>query len=162
MASERVWRPKMVVWWLNDEGQKAVKYSQLKERHRIERQGPNFEFPANRRLQTPAEFDYVFKNNRYRVGCDEFLVLAVANDHLTSRIGIVIGKKTARLAVDRNKIKRLARESFRTSFNKGLFVDIVLIVRPPANNVVKTELMNILKSGWHRLEKKIVAADSNG
>jgi len=89
-------------------------------------------------------------------------VLAVANDHLTSRIGIVIGKKTARLAVDRNKIKRLARESFRTSFNKGLFVDIVLIVRPPANNVVKTELMNILKSGWHRLEKKIVAADSNG
>jgi len=74
----------------------------------------------------------------------------------------VIGKKTSPLAVNRNKIKRLVRESFRTTFNHFLGVDIVVVSRPPANKFENGKLMEILKSIWLKLETKIVASDKNG
>ena len=49
------------------------------------------------------------------------------NGGLPARLGINIAKKKVKRAVDRNKIKRAAREAFRKSHFNGL--DIVLILK---------------------------------
>lgn len=88
-------------------------------------------------------------------------MLSTSNHCTTSRMGLVIGKKTSPLAVNRNKIKRLTRESFRTTFNQFLGVDVVVISRPLANKIENGELMKTLESIWLKLETKIVASDKN-
>jgi ribonuclease P protein component len=44
---------------------------------------------------------------------ERFLVQTSFNGEVFSRLGIVVGKRVARRAVDRNLLKRLVRETFR-------------------------------------------------
>jgi ribonuclease P protein component len=52
----------------------------------------------------------------------------MANGHVFARLGIVVGKRVARRAVDRGYLKRLVRETFRRE-QKGL-AGFDLLVRP--------------------------------
>jgi len=112
-------------------------------------------FTREGRLLISSEFDAVFKGKDYRVGTAEFLILAKKNDSQKSRIGMVIGKKTTKLAVNRNRIKRAIRESFRTSFPKNLHLDIVIVARPGINKYLKVNSVNLLNDLWQKLHKKI-------
>ena len=116
-------------------------------------------YPSNHRLHNPLEFDAVFQNRQYRLQCEEFVVLAMVNDKSSSRIGMVIGKKTTPLAVDRNRIKRRIRESFRTGFPQCLCVDIVIVARSQVNKAKGSKLTEILHILWYNLENKIRASD---
>ncbi len=87
-------------------------------------------FPSSRRLHHTREFDHVFNRNRFRVSTREFLILAVPNETNESRLGMVIGKKVSPRAVDRNRVKRIVREVFRTTEIPA--VDIVVLARRPA------------------------------
>lgn len=62
-----------------------------------------------------------------------FTVFAVPNGQRHSRLGIIVGKKAVPRAVDRNRAKRLVRESFRVLRHRLGGVDIVVRVRrcPP-------------------------------
>ena len=53
---------------------------------------------------------------------------ATANGEVFARLGIVVGKRVARRAVDRGYLKRLVRETFRRE-QKGL-AGFDLLVRP--------------------------------
>ncbi len=53
---------------------------------------------------------------------------AAANGQVFARLGIVVGKRVARRAVDRGYLKRLVRETFRRE-QKGL-AGFDLLVRP--------------------------------
>jgi len=55
-------------------------------------------------------------------------VQAAANGQVFARLGIVVGKRVARRAVDRGYLKRLVRETFRRE-QKGL-AGFDLLVRP--------------------------------
>jgi ribonuclease P protein component len=48
-----------------------------------------------------------------------------------SRIGLSIAKRLARRSVDRNRMKRLAREVFRHHAVKGRGLDLVIALRQP-------------------------------
>ena len=48
-----------------------------------------------------------------------------------SRLGLVVPKRLARQSVDRNRLKRLAREAFRRHAAKTAGLDLVLAVREP-------------------------------
>ena len=52
-----------------------------------------------------------------------------------SRMGVIVGKKVAARAVDRNRIKRLVRETFRHSRDSFAGNDLVVLARrcPPRN-----------------------------
>ena len=62
------------------------------------------------------------------------LLLHVAPGHPgASRLGLMAPKRLARLAVDRNRLKRIVREAFRRHAVKAAGVDLVLAVRQPVS-----------------------------
>jgi len=55
----------------------------------------------------------------------------VRGSSASSRLGLAVAKRLARRAVDRNRIKRLAREVFRRHAVKGRGLDLVIVLRRP-------------------------------
>ncbi len=86
-------------------------------------------FPRSHRLLTPADYSRVFRRNR-RSADRLFTVLAAPNRVGHPRLGLAIAKKAAPLAVQRNRIKRLARERFRQAQADLPNVDLVVMARP--------------------------------
>jgi ribonuclease P protein component len=106
----------------------------------------------------------VFERAQYRIGCSEFLILAIDNDLSTSRLGLVVGKKNTRLSVRRNSIKRVFRESYRKIAialfdTKGL--DIVIITRPKVTKCSSEELFSQLSKIWPKLHVKVEKGKRN-
>jgi len=89
----------------------------------------NFEFPRQSRLLTAGDFRSVFDKAEIKISNRNFLLLARRNNLQTARIGFVLSKKNIKLAVDRNRIKRLTRESFRLQHKSIPSVDIVFLGR---------------------------------
>ncbi len=58
----------------------------------------------------------------------------------TARLGLAISKKHARRSVDRNRIKRIAREAFRISKHRLPPVDIIVLSRAGVASVGRGEL----------------------
>ncbi|MFV8605962.1 ribonuclease P protein component [Ralstonia pseudosolanacearum] len=69
-------------------------------------------YPKAARLVKTDEFSSVFALRPVRRS-RHFVLYVRANGHPQARLGIVIGKKFARRAVERNLIKRQCRELFR-------------------------------------------------
>ena len=86
-------------------------------------------FGKKLRLLDAADFQAVFKNARYKVSCRTLLVLAIDNQLPVARLGLVVGKKNVKLAVQRNRIKRLIRESFRSRQQALAGLDIIVLAR---------------------------------
>lgn len=59
---------------------------------------------------------------------ERFLVQAAANGRAFARLGVVVGRRVAPRAVDRNLLKRLIRETFRRRQEE--FAGFDLLVRP--------------------------------
>ena len=121
-------------------------------------------FSKKNRLLTSKEFSAVFECAQYRVGCAEFLVLAIDNNLTTSRLGLVVGKKNTRLAVGRNKVKRVFRESYRklaVALFEGNGLDIVIITRPGIIKCSSGELFLRLIEIWHKLHAKVKKGNEN-
>ncbi|MEX0942885.1 MAG: ribonuclease P protein component [Pseudomonadales bacterium] len=115
------------------------------------------EFPRTRRLTNAREYDAVFKQADYRASVREFLLLAKKTDGQISRIGSVVSKKVAGNAIQRNRIRRLIKESFRTEFDKRfgyMGLDIVIVARPPVRYQPNRETLDVLAGLWEQLAKK--------
>ena len=89
----------------------------------------NQEFPRHCRLLTAGDFRYVFDNAEIKVSNKHFLLLAKRNTLDDPRVGFVLSKKNMKFAVDRNRIKRLSRETFRFKRESMPSVDIVFLGR---------------------------------
>lgn len=99
------------------------------------------------------DFSRVFKQNQ-KSGDRLFLVLARTSTVPFSRLGLAISKKHAARAVDRNRIKRLIRESFyHTEFPIDL--DIVVMNRSGLKQSSNQEITQSLSKHWQRILNKI-------
>lgn len=98
---------------------------------------PSASFKRHRRLLEAKDFKRVFDDNRYRASNQNILILAIGNPPTaSSRLGIVVAKKNARRAVDRNRIKRLTREYFRQQIAPlSLPMDYVVLARPGVSDL---------------------------
>ncbi len=113
----------------------------------------DFSFPRNHRLGKPADYQIVFGGAQK--SSDAYLtVLARANDQGYSRLGLAISKKHIRYAVDRNRIKRLVRESFRLGQADFGNLDYVVMARTAAKLADNKTLKLSLEKHWITLIKR--------
>lgn len=86
-----------------------------------------------------------------RVSQRFLLALFKPNQKTHSRVGIIVGKRVAKLAVTRNQIKRIVRESFRTHHEKFQGFDIVVIARAKCDSLDKIQLREGIEKLWQTL-----------
>ncbi len=111
-------------------------------------------FPRSARLLSPSAYSAVFSSRKnIRLSDSYWTVLAVRNsiDPSFARLGLAISKKRARRAVDRNRLKRLVRESFRQSRDSLKGYDIVVMNRDRCVHTGNKELQSALEEHWVKL-----------
>ena len=110
-----------------------------------------FGFPKTSRLLNAADYKAVFSNAQFKVSCRQFLVLANRNSRSSARLGLVIAKKNVSLAVQRNRLKRQLRNTFR--HNRELLdeLDLVVLARKDADKLDNRELKDTIEALWQDL-----------
>lgn len=109
--------------------------------------------PRERRLLKSREFQHVFRRSR-RVSDALFMVCARYGDQTAPRLGLAISKKHARRAVDRNRIKRHAREVFRQLSDELARADFVVVNRPGATAATPADMRDSLVVHFRSLSRK--------
>ena len=120
-----------------------------------------FDFSRQRRLLSAGDYRRVFDKADYKVSDQHLLILArqvKTNPEApaSSRLGLVIAKKHVKHAVDRNRIKRIARKTFRTQeppFEPA--IDIVILARKGLGDLDNAALHKVIGKQWRRLQKKL-------
>jgi ribonuclease P protein component len=113
-------------------------------------------FPPEDRLHSPAEFGRVFAEAA-RSSDRFFTVLARASGRPAARLGLTVSRRAARRAVDRNKLKRIARESFRQRPDLPAW-DFVVLARAGADRAERPALRASLDRHFEQLTKTAAAA----
>ena len=109
-------------------------------------------FLKSQRLLKSDEFQAV-RGTSLTVSNTNLLILAKKNEISNARLGLAISKRNVKLAVQRNEIKRVARESFRQQV--GLpNLDVVLMARPGVKSLTKNELRQCIDELWQQLAKR--------
>ena len=80
------------------------------------------------RLTKPAQFEAVLAGGR-RTGSKCFLARALPNAGAGPRLGLIVGKKVAPRAVDRNRVRRLVRIVHRQLAVELDALDVVVQLR---------------------------------
>ena len=112
-----------------------------------------FQFTRKLRLTRPAEFQRVFAQAR-RSADRYFTLLYSDNQHQTPRLGFAIAKKKVARAVHRNRLKRIARESFRQQSQTLGAIDIIILAQPAAAHANNKELSASLDRHWRKLAER--------
>jgi len=102
-------------------------------------------------LLSPRQFKLVFDSPSGRVSGGQVLLLVRQNDLEHPRLGLVIGKKNVKLSVERNRIKRQIRESFRHHQGQIGNWDVVVIARKGVAEQQNPELAKHFGKLWKRL-----------
>lgn len=110
-------------------------------------------FSRSSRLTHAEDFRKVFSNN-IRVSDDCFTLLVGKQLGKQPRIGFAVAKKQIRRAVDRNRLKRLIRESFRHRQQDLPPLDIVVMVRHRILNLNNTQIFSRLDKHWQKITKQ--------
>ena len=79
-----------------------------------------------------------------------FTVLARDNGKEYARLGLAVSKKHCRLAVGRNRLKRLVRESFRQNQQQLRGCDVVVLNKPGSHLATNQVLFDSLAGHWQR------------
>jgi len=81
------------------------------------------------RLTKRAEFDSILQDADIQLTRYPVRLVAKTNTLEFARLGMTVSKKNVRMAVDRNRVKRLLREWFRANREHFRSYDVVLSVR---------------------------------
>jgi len=111
------------------------------------------DFSREKRLLTPRQFKTVFDSPSGKVPGKNVLLLARNNDLDHPRLGLVIGKKSVKLSVERNRLKRVIRNSFRLSQDNLVGWDIVVVARKGLGDLENVELAHQFNKLWKRLAR---------
>ena len=114
-------------------------------------------FGKRSRLLDANAFSRVFDKAK-RSRDNWFTVLCRRNDLEVARLGLAISKKHCRKATQRNRIKRVVRESFRHHQNQLMGLDIVVMNKSQTGDATNDALFDSLSDHW----KRCARAASNG
>lgn len=108
---------------------------------------------ARRRLRRKQDFETVYAAGR-RFGNGFFGVTAHRNDKDGPRLGLAVSLRVAGTAVERNRLRRIIRESFRLRQHELPPVDVVVSVRPRAKGAANAELRASLDALWDKVRNQ--------
>ena len=110
-------------------------------------------FPRKVRLTRQSQFREVFAGPEVsRDRC--FRVLSRPNGLAYSRLGMAVSRRNCRLASDRNRIKRVIRESFRANqvdLSRQGGLDLIVLPGTMSATMCNQDLADSLKAHWKRL-----------
>lgn len=111
---------------------------------------PSSPFPPSARLHTPAEFQRMLRDGKRSHGRYFRLHVLPASDAVAvgARLGITVSKRVDKRAVERNRIKRAVRESFRQIRCRLPVGDYLLVAKPECRGVA--DLQQDLAALWQR------------
>ena len=110
-------------------------------------------FSRKKRLLTSGHFKSVFDLPTSKFPGKNILLLARDNNLNHPRLGLVIGEKSVKLSVERNRLRRLIRESFRLNQWSLTGWDVVIIARRGLGEVENPELIQHFGRIWKRLAR---------
>lgn len=107
-------------------------------------------FPHAARITRPADFLRLRRTGQ-RIGTRYFNAQATDGATDIARLGLAVSRRVSTNAVRRNRIKRIARESFRDVRMRLPAIDILLIARETADAHDNATLRADLETLWRRL-----------
>lgn len=110
-------------------------------------------FPRSARLLRGQDFKRVFDARRVEAN-QAFRVHHASGTSGEPRLGLAISRKVARRAVDRNRIRRLVRETFRRHRPALEVLDCVVLGRGGITQLDNATLTALLDQLWLRLHRK--------
>tara|TARA_Y100000588_G_scaffold152671_1_gene166814 strand:+ start:6846 stop:7271 length:426 start_codon:yes stop_codon:yes gene_type:complete len=113
----------------------------------------DFRFGRELRLLTPSHYSRIF-NEPARAATALFTLLAKPNNLDNPRIGLTVAKKNVKQANQRNRIKRIARESFRLNQHQLDNIDIVLMVKRGIDERSNAEIRAELDKLWRKINER--------
>ncbi|WP_151442001.1 ribonuclease P protein component [Halomonas lysinitropha] len=111
-------------------------------------------FPRQLRLLTAGDYRHVFETAAFKVHGKGLMALASPNARGYPRLGLIFSKKNVRRAVDRNRLKRIVRESIRLQQHRLPSVDIVVLARRGVHELDNATVHRQLHGMWRRLERE--------
>lgn len=116
----------------------------------------HYGFPRQVRLLSAEDYRNVFNDVTCKVSNRHILFLARESNTQQARVGLVVAKKNVRKAVERNRFKRLVRESFRLHQHTIEPLDIVVLSRPGVSDLDNQTIIKQLDNLWQRLNKRAI------
>ncbi|UTF59064.1 ribonuclease P protein component [Gilvimarinus sp. DA14] len=111
-------------------------------------------FRKHQRLLNARDFKAVFDDAPFRASHQHLLLLSRDNQSDCARLGLVIAKKNIRHAVDRNRVKRLIRESFRQHQHQLAGLDVIVLARRGLDELDNPSIHKLLSKQWQRIIRK--------
>ena len=115
--------------------------------------------PKHAKLLKASDYNQVF-DKAVRSSDRYFTVLARPNDLQHARLGMAFTKKRVKLAVARNRLKRISRESFRLVLLKQqtgqgeIKADYIVLAGAQCEKASNQQLFHSLEQHWQHLNKK--------
>jgi len=111
-----------------------------------------FSYKKHSHLRKADDISSVF-DFKCRVSAPHFVVLGKPNNLVFPRLGIMVAKKTARLSVSRNYIKRIVREQFRVQQGGLPSLDMVVRVTKSFNRQEFAAIVQELSAIFVKIRK---------
>ena len=111
---------------------------------------PTAGLPRETRLRRAGDFA-ALRSSSGRAGGRCFHMRYRRNELGHARLGLAISKRVSKRAVERNRIKRLVRESFRRIRHQLPAVELMVMAREQAAGVSGTQLLTELDQLWQKL-----------
>ncbi len=105
----------------------------------------SFRLTRQSKVLKPSDYKSIFNHGKMTRG-KYWQVMSIKTDDSPAKLGLAISKKVHRLAVQRNRFKRLAREAFRLKQAQLGNWEFVVMAKhsKPANNAVITQDLETL------------------
>lgn len=107
-----------------------------------------FSFKKTQRLLIKKDYDHVFAEAK-KIVTSEFTILFRENNLGYARLGLALSKKMIAKAHDRNRIKRLIRESFRQKELPA--IDMIFLARRDVAKQANSNINTRLGKTWKKL-----------
>lgn len=114
-------------------------------------------FPRSARLLSGRDYQRVMRDGG-RVHTANLMLALRANPAGEPRLGLAVSRKRVRLAHERNRVKRVAREHFRLSRADLPGMDVVVLAKSGVDKLSMPDLHRQMRQALNKASRKCAAS----